>query len=258
MDSYYIYIDESGSSDPKSFPSSPYFTLCGLLINEKNREKLRTDLKKLKKKYFSDENYVLHASDLKFHLKSRNKDLKNFAKDLKIVLNGTFFTLMYVTVDKKSAYASGWDVVHVYKQTFTILLANMLKFLVAKNLKGQIFAEASNANQDIHLYQAFFHLIRRGINWVSITNKSARLHFTSLCFVTKLNNDSEEQLCDLFGVYGRLEREIKLKKRILSDLNPFERVIFDCAGKKLFKGNAAKAQRKSELYHAINSLKIIP
>lgn len=258
MDTYGIFMDESGSSDPKSYKVSPYFALCGVLINEKNGKKLDKEFRKLKVKYFKNEDFVLHSSDIRYHLNKNNKSLADFSKDLKKILTGCYFSLLYVVIDKEKVFKMGWTTVTIYKETYTILLANVLKFLTAKNLRGKIFAEASNATQDINLYEAFFHLIRRGIDRLSITNKDARKHLTHLCFVTKLNNDAEEQLTDLFGIYGRLKLELQKGKRNKQSLDPFENVIFEIAEKNLFKGTLAKDTKKIKLYRAINSFKLLP
>lgn len=255
---YNIFIDESGSANPNSYIQSPYFSLAGVMINDLHRDKLKTEMNNLKLKYFGRKSYVLHSSELRYHLKKRNKSLKDFAADLEKVLSGCYFSLLYVIVDKEKAYRRGYDATKIYDQTYMVLLANMLKFLVAKQMRGQIFAEASNASQDIHLYNAFFHLIRRGIDKLHINHEQAREHLTCLSFVTKPNNDPEEQLSDLFGIYGRVKLDIGKKKRQLADLDPLEKVIYRLGEKRIFKAVAAKEKRKAELYSKINGFKILP
>jgi len=160
---------------------------------------------------------------LRFNLLKRGKSLKFFSYDLEKVFKKCHFILLYVIVNKEKALKQGWNSQKLYRQTYMVLLSNMLKFLIAKKTRGRIFAEASNVSQDINIYNAFFHLIRRGISTISITHKEAKKHFTSLCFVTKINNDPEEQLADFFGVYGRLKMDLKLGKRKRQDFNSFEK-----------------------------------
>lgn len=109
-------------------------------------------------------------------------------------------------------------------------------------------AEASNSNQDIHLYNAFFHLIRGGISRLNIDHKIAKKYFTSLNFVTKVNNDSGTQLADLFGIYGRTELEIRKGKKKIEKLDCLESMIYKLAKKKLLR---------SEEQFKINSFKIL-
>ncbi|MDA1080050.1 MAG: hypothetical protein O2840_05170, partial [bacterium] len=198
------------------------------------------------------------ASELRYQLKKRKKLLSGFTKGLEFVLQNCDFYLLYVVVEKKMAQKRGWDSVYIYKQTYLLLLSNLLKFLTAKKRNGQIFSEASNISQDTHLYNAFFHLIRRGIADSLITNVQARQRFTSLCFVTKPNNDAEEQLADFFGIYGRLKMEIEEKIRSPSKLDDFEVLISKIANKSLFRVTNAQAARKVRLYKEIDSFKIIP
>ncbi|HSW90256.1 MAG TPA: DUF3800 domain-containing protein [Patescibacteria group bacterium] len=245
MESYNIFIDESGTASPNSYQSSPYFTLAGVLINDLHGGKLKKELDELKLKYFGKKSYILHANEVKYHLKKRGKRLEDFSKDLDKLLNKCYFSLLFVTVDKKKAYSLGLDAVYVYRQTYTILLSNMLKFLSAKQMKGQIFAEASNSGQDLHLYNAFFHLIRRGIDRLAITHDQAREHLTCLSFVTKPNNDAEEQISDLFGFFGRLKMEIDRKVSKIDDLDPFEKVIYFQAQKDYSQGQTQESLEKN-------------
>lgn len=258
MDTYGIYIDESGTPDPKSYKYSPFFSLSGVMIDDKHHDKLEKSLDKLKEKYFRKKDYILHSADLRFHLKKSRHSLEEFSDDLRKILNDTYFFLLYVVVDNEKAYHMGWDSKKVCNITYKVLISNMLKFLVAKKMKGKIVAEASNVGRDIYLYNAFAHLIRHGVDRVGISHEIAKQHLTSLCYVTKLNNDPEAQLSDLFGVFGRLTIEIKRKIRKIESLNNFEKVISDLGNKRLFVGNSAKDQSKIKLYREINSFKILP
>lgn len=258
MDQYNFFIDESGSANPKTFLDSPYFSLCGVLITDKNRKILKANFERLKIKYFKQKNFVFHASEIKYQLRKNKQPLEAFVKDLKIILLACDYSLIYVVVNKEKAKRKGWNAIHIYKETYSIILANLLRFLVAKKIKGQIFAEASNFAQDTNLYKSFFYLIRRGLDNPLIDNKEARSRFTSLSFVTKNNNDAEEQLADFFGIFGRLKIELDLKIRSENQLNGFEKLIKNIAEKRLFVVKNAKDERKISLYKEIDSFKIIP
>jgi hypothetical protein len=101
-------------------------------------------------------------------------------------------------------------------------------------------------------------LIRRGVERLRIDHEQARAHLTSLSFVTKPNNDPEEQLSDLFGIYGRVKLDLAQHKRKISDLDPLERTLYDLGEKRIFKATVAKDKRKNELYGQITGFKIVP
>ena len=79
---HYIFIDESGTSDVKSYQVQPYFTVIGLVISGgETREKLNDDFGKLKELYFGNKGYVIHNTELLRHLKT-NKKINSFDKKL--------------------------------------------------------------------------------------------------------------------------------------------------------------------------------
>jgi len=253
---HYIFIDESGTSDTKSFKTQPYFTVIGLVVGENGRLKLKNDFEILKHKYFGSKEYVVHNTEIIRHLKTSTK-IKTFASDLKTFLYSHSFFILSTVTDKKKAFRLGWNKQTILNRSYRILFSNLLKFLIAKNLTGQIVSEASNAEQDIFIYKNMFHYLVNGISNLNITPKEAKKHLTSVSFVTKLNNDPEEQIADLYGICPRLKREIVSGKNTTKKLNPIQQVLLDSFDKKLFIG-VAKKQNKRNLYKAINPLVELP
>lgn len=111
------------------------------------------------------------------------------------------------------------------------MLSNLLEFLVKKNAKVEIFAEASNLGQDQYLYKAFVRLIQLGIRKKNISHQLSKKIFTSLCFVTKLNYDAGTQLADLFGFFGKL----KIMEKESKNLDYFEKLILKIGKQKLLQ-----------------------
>lgn len=251
---HFIFIDESGTSDVKSFSVQPFFTVVGLVIGEKNREFLKNDFEDLKLKHFGSKNYVIHNTEIKRDLRTDQK-IKNFATDLENFLNKHNFFILSTTVNKEKAFRLGWDKSTILNRSYRSLFSNLLKFLIAKNLKGQVISEASNSEQDIIIYQNVFHYLVNGISNLNITAKDTKKHLTSISFVTKFNNDPEEQIADLYGFCPRLKEEIKTKN--IEKLNPIQEVLLSSFEKKLFIGSA-KNQDKLKLYKAINSVVKLP
>lgn len=177
--------------------------------------------------------------------------------DLKKILNSHNFFILSTLVDKEKAYRLGWAKSAILNKSYRILFSNLLKFLIAKDLKGQVVSEASNVEQDIFIYQNMFHFLVNGIDNLNITPQEAKEHLTSISFVTKLNNDPEEQLADLYGSCRRLIEELKNKKKKVEELNPIQKVLLDSFDKKLFVGKATK-ENKAKLYKAINPAVKLP
>jgi len=250
MKKHYIFIDESGTSDVKNFKYSPIFTVVGLVIGENCREKFNSSFQKLKEKHFGSKNYIIHSSEITRHLKTNIK-IKKFATDLKIFLNKYDFFILYVSTNKEKAFRLGWEKITLLNRTYRILIGNLIKFLIAKNLQGQIISEASNVEQDITIYKNMFHYCTNGFNRLNISPKEIKKHLTSISFVTKLNNDSEEQIADLFCSCPRILSDLSNKKMGENNLNEIQKVLIDILKKKLFIGKATKKE-KLKLYKEIN------
>lgn len=258
MNSYNIYLDESGMSDTKTWRISPYFTISGFVMKEKYRNSFKKDVDKLKIKYFGKKSYILHGATIKRDLRVVGKDLGAFSKDLEQILNRYFFFLLFVVIDKEKATKKGWEKNHVQKITYREVLGNLLKFLIAKDYKGNVFVEASTPEQDLNLYKSFFHYITHGIEELEITHEEVRKHLTSLCFVTKLNNDVEEQLADLFGNCGKLVSQLDKGEVEYEDLDSLDKVLISVMRKRLFVGRNARKKRTIQLFEAIDSFKKLP
>lgn len=250
MKKHYIFIDESGTSDVKNFKKSPIFTVIGLVIGENTRKNFNLDFQELKKVHFGSNDYIIHSSEIIRYLKTKEK-IKNFAHDLNKFLRKYNFFILYVSTNKEKAFRLGWEKITLLNRTYRILIGNLIKFLIAKNLQGQIISEASNVEQDITIYKNMFHFCSNGIDRLEIYSKDVKSHLTSISFVTKPNNDSEEQVADLFGCCPRLINEIENKKIKEDDLNDIQKILINNLNKKLFIGKATKT-KKSKLYKEIN------
>lgn len=256
MKKYCIFIDESGMSNPKMYKVSPYFSLCGLVLNESSREKIKKNLDSLKLKYFK-KNIILHSSELRRQLETK-ENIGSFANDLGKILKGYSFFLLFVVVGNEKAKNYSWNSIAVYRKTYREIIGNLIKFLIAKNSTGAVFSEASNVSQDIALYQSFFHYIANGIPSLGIKPSDVKECLTAVNFVTKANNDIEEQLADLFASMGRVIVEIKNGTKKNADLDPIEKLLYEVISKNLFGNNKAKKPTKIKLYSSINSFSTIP
>lgn len=243
-------------SNPKMYKVSPYFSLCGIVLNESSRGKIKKSLDSLKLKYFKN-NIILHSSELRRLLKTK-ENIGSFANDLGKILKGHSFFLLFVVVDNKKAKNYSWNSVAVYRKTYREIIGNLIKFLIAKNSTGVVFSEASNVSQDISLYQNFFHYIANGIPTLGIKPSDVKERLTAVNFVTKANNDIEEQLADLFASMGRVMVEIKNGTKKYANLDPIDKLLYDAASTNLFEKNNATKPNKIKLYKSINSFTTLP
>lgn len=221
MENAYVFVDETGKSDFSH--DSKYFCLSAIVINERNREKLKSAIENLKQKYFGSKHYVLHGSELKRKLKICKKN--------EVIL----------------------------EKSYSMILSNLIKFVVAKDFKGQIIAEASAHEQDLHLYLNFFKFMGNGIPRLNISPKDVKSHVTSITYVTKQNEDCETQLVDLLAGVIPIKHELMRKHKELHEVSGYDQEILKILDRKLFVVNAnAQDRRKKVLYSAITSYKKFP
>jgi len=257
MKNAYIFIDETGKPDKKD--KSEYFCLSAIVINDLNRDRLKDSLGKLKQKYFGSKSYVIHGSQIKRDLKYQKKDLVQFSKDLrKIIMPINFFTLCTIT-DKNKAYSRGWLKTTILEKSYRIILSNLIKFVMAKDYRGQIIAEASAHEQDLHLYKNFFHFMANGIPKLRINTNDVKKHVTAISYVTKQNDDNETQFVDLLAGVIKIKHKLDSKKITIEQVSDFDKELLFILEKKLFAMNTkVSKKRKIELYKAITSYATYP
>lgn len=252
MQNAYIFIDETGKPDKTD--RSEYFCLSAIVINDKNRIKLKDQLGKLKIKYFGSKGFVIHGSEIKRDLKVRKKDLIQFAKDLRMAVYPTSFFALCTITDKKKAYGLGWQKNTILERSYRVILSNLIKFVMAKEYRGQIIAEASAHEQDLHLYKNFFHFMSNGISRLGISTDDVKKHVTAISYVTKQNDDCETQLVDLLAGVIETKHKLMSKKMELDSVDDYDKEILKILENKLFVANTSGSdKRKKILYEAISS-----
>lgn len=256
MQKTYIFVDECGKSDYSD--SSKTFSIVGVVIDNHNRDRLTEAFRKLKIKYFNKESFVLHRTELRNDLKVRGKDITEFANDLrKVLFSVSYFVLGNVNQKEKSEKRN-WTKKRIIDTSYRSLLSNIIKFVVAKNYCAQLITEASAHEQDISLYNNFWHFMTNGISRVKIKNDDVKTHVTSISYVTKDNHDDELQLADLMS--GAVQNKCLLKIGVYSKekLNPIDNILLEVLEKRLFVRSATVDVRKKLLYPEINSYVIFP
>jgi len=114
LDSYYLFLDESGTPNPKD-TSSDVFVLCCIKI-EKNyyNTAFRKEVLKFKKKH-KIENLVLHSSDIRrtrknFSFLLHPRKRQAFFNDITALIQNMDFEIYYYSV-KKDEIEDGLDII---------------------------------------------------------------------------------------------------------------------------------------------------
>jgi len=252
-----FFIDELGSASLKAKNSTLYL-LSGILITNQSREDLKIRADQIKFKYWGRTNIVFHSRDIgrgegNFNILQNNDIRLNFDKDLIKFLNNGLYQLFTVIVDK-TKISKNWNEKKIYKITADYIIKNFILALLAqKNCKGRLVVESATAEKDFYYHKATIYYLSHGFQNLQIGYKDVQDVLTEVSFVTKKNNDIEEQVADLLAYGIRLKYE---KRK--TPLSYYEINLKKVVENKLFKINPNTGAVKKKFHSNIESYKIIP
>jgi hypothetical protein len=210
MTSYKILsIDESGKASYEHF--SKLFVLSAVVVSESFKPKLDLKIRKLKRKYFGNDEVVFHSRDM-----SRKKGVFAVLRDKKIeinfwstlisILNNKELSFIFIITDKTKAKKLGWEPKTILKRSYIRLTELFLINLSKYSSRGKIIAE-SDPSQDLYLMKA--HVFQQS------QNLKYRQYVTSISFVKKSNLDIDVQIADsLAPIAGMIFANSKVRGRI--------------------------------------------
>lgn len=224
-----LALDETGKAS-FNHPSRN-FILSGFILPEKLKPKLNSSIRKLKKKYFDDEEIMFHCRDMlrkKGPFSSlRENSIKelNFWSEFIVILNARFLSLAFVIADKDKARKIGWNDIAILRRSYNKMLEEFTKKHLTKN-NGKIVVE-SDPYQDKYLIEAHNRIQSLGVPSEGITGSDYRNKITSLSLVSKLNLDVDVQMADTLAIMADMVYKMKIgiKKKPTRVQNIMKRLI---------------------------------
>lgn len=253
-----LFIDELGSASPKSTISNIYL-LSGIMISRESQEDLKIKADQIKFKYFNNTEIVFHSRDIG----RKQGDFielqdpvinQNFQKDLIKFLNNGFFRLFSVLVDKEKM-PKNWSEKTIYKKTSDHIIKNFILALLAqKNRHGKLIVESATSEKDFYYHKTANYYLSNGFKNLGISFSDVQNVLTEISFVTKKNNDIEEQIADLLAYGIKLKYQNNKKQK----LNWYEYQIVKVVENKLFKIDPHTGQKKKRFYSQIKNYEVLP
>jgi len=210
-----LSLDESGKAS-YNHPSE-LFILSGVIIPEKFKSKLDLKIRKLKKKYFNDEEIVFHSRDMYRRkgpfaiLQDPNKEISFWSEFISLV-NNQNIAVSFVIVSKQKAKLKAWQPVTILKRSYQRMLECFAAKQLNKKEKGKIITE-SDPSQDLYLIHAHNSIQGNGAKDSSISAKEYREKITSLSLVKKSNLDVDVQIADSLAHIAGFIYKIKVLKQ---------------------------------------------
>ena len=213
MQSYKLLsLDESGKAS-FSHPSK-IFILSGVVIPENLKLKVDSQMKKIKNKFFANEEIVLHGRDMaragaQFTTLSDIKTASQFWSEFVSVVNHPEIALYFIVTDKAKAKIANWQSKTILERSYLRILSEFVRNLKNTNCCGRIINE-SDSEQDPYLIYAHNRLQSNGTGDGSVSGKEYQRIITSLSLVNKANHDVDLQIADTVAFVGRLKYEKEL------------------------------------------------
>jgi hypothetical protein len=226
-----LAIDETGKASLKH--PSKNFILSGIIIPEGFKPELNQSMRKLKKKYFSDEEIVFHCRDMlrrKGPFSCLRKDSEgegHFWSEFVNILNSEKISIAFVIADKEKAKNLGWNETAILRKSYRKLLEEYVKNHLGKRTSGKIIVESDPA-QDVYLIEAHTRLQGMGIPSSGISGSEYRKKITSLSLVNKMNLDDDVQIADNLAIMADMVYEMKIgrsKKQLNGTEKKMKRLI---------------------------------
>jgi len=253
-----LFVDESGLANPKATKMGIYI-LCGCMVNDQKREKLRIIADQIKFKFWERTNIVFHSREIwrkegDFFILKDSKINKQFCKHLFNFLSIGGYQIFVVVVDHKEARKQNWNSQKVYKETANIIVRDFILSLLATTSRGRLVIESATSEKDFSFHKAAGHYLANGIKALNVSYSQVQNALTETSFVTKKNFDIEEQIADLLA-YGA---KLKFLKKKQSELTRYDKQILKVFNQKLFQIHPNTSKKKKKFYSKIESFKILP
>lgn len=171
--SYYLFLDESGDHNLKSFSKgSPLFLLCGCIFKFNEIDGLITKINEFKLKYFGTTDVILHYREIRKRLGcfnmllNKNKN-EEFMTDLQSLLLNINFNIIVSIIDKRKhieCYGKVAD--DPYELSLNFIIERFI-FFINNDVNGaKIIAEKRGENEDKKLLENWVKIFQRGTSYI--------------------------------------------------------------------------------------------
>lgn len=210
-----LSIDETGKAS-YNHPSE-LFTISGIVMPEDLKPKIDTVLRKLKKKYFKNEEIVFHNRDMvrrkgPFHIFQELMIETAFWSEYLSTLDNENISAYFILTNKKNAMKKNWRQKTILKRSYLKILEVFAESL-RSGYQGKIILE-SDPMQDFFLIQAHNRIQSIGTSNNKLQPGEYRNRITSISLVNKSNLDTDVQIADTLAPAAALIYEIKIAKSI--------------------------------------------
>ena len=204
---YYLFLDECGDQNLSNFnPDFPLFTLCGVIVSEKEYAAMTTKIIQLKETFWNDKKIIFHSRDIRkcqkgFEVLFDMELKKIFYERINTIFGEGNYTIVCCSILKEAYIRRYGKLSDVYAISLSfiieraVFLLDNVKKITHLELELHVIAERRGAKEDKCLLDYYNELMDRGTYFVS--SKKLRGHFKSFQFKKKSEDIIGLQIADL-------------------------------------------------------------
>lgn len=209
MSKYYLYIDECGDHNLKTYdPVFPIFTLCGILMTRENRKSLFKSFEDLKKDFFRTTDIIIHSVDIRKWrgvfsiLRDDDIRVRFYAGIERILKQHGAYVIVSCTILKEqlTKFCVRGEEEDVYGLSLAYLLERSVFYVdnqIDENPDISVVVERRGKKEDKKLLDYYNHLRNTGTKWVKAERLTGRVD--SFTFKSKQDNVVGLQIADLIA-----------------------------------------------------------
>ncbi len=206
---YYLYIDECGDQNLEHYdPNFPIFTLCGILVPERNLNALNRAFNNLKLKTFGNTEIVIHSVNLRkwkddFKILRDTELRKTFLEGItEILQQHNIYTIVSCTILKEqlNKFCVRGEENDVYGLSLAYLLERSIFYVdnqSAQNPHIAVIVEERGRKENKTLLNYYNGLRNNGTKWVNAERMQKRI--SRFTFKAKKANIIGLQIADLIA-----------------------------------------------------------
>lgn len=203
---YYLYLDECGDQNLASFDNSfPIFTLCGILVSEKNLPHFEEEINSIKREFWNDETVIFHSREIRKHQK-RFVNLNNgiiktrfYNRINNLLSKEGIYVVVCCAVPKYPCIEKHGKNIDIYGIALSYVLQRSIFYLdeVEPTGKLRIVVEKRGKREDKTLRDYYNRILEKGVKYCSEERMKEHIH--DFNFSAKAENINGLQIADLIA-----------------------------------------------------------
>lgn len=200
--SFYLYVDESGDHNLKSFnKGAPLFLLCGCIVDYDDNADMEEKVRCFKIKYFGTNDVVLHYREIRkrlgcFSMLQNKATHEAFINDLKQLLTDIKFKIIVAVIDKQEhikCYGKVAD--DPYELSLNFLIERFIFFIRNSVVGTTIIVEKRGDKEDKQLVTNWVKIYQRGTSYIK--SSELQIKIAELTMRKKIDNVAGLQIADI-------------------------------------------------------------